>query len=352
MEELDQNELSYDDPLEDLALRRKLRQQYLSSLEQSNNPMANMAIKLAGGGIDTLSRYYANRRPMEILTGISSSPGYTTNAREEFAAIQNANRQRALDQGAMLKTLEAEATRRKNAEIMAEYRKAMMEQTGEIKRAQLGVESQKAQQLREQKEKELEQKEREFQEKIRQFNENLKVKKQKAAGGGKGKDDGGIAQGSKEKVAALSDALRSLTDYEAAFDRGGRRGRINPDTWGIGSFISSSPIDEATTKLVDDIGRMRSGGAVTQDEEARFLQMLPRSGDSDVDARRKLANLRKEFMNKLSVYGATPSVLSKIGVSGIEFENTVRVVSPEGKIGRIPKENLKKALTQGYRVVE
>lgn len=47
--------------------------------------------------------------------------------------------------------------------------------------------------------------------------------------------------------------------------------------------------------LSDLIGRMRSGGAIKNEEEAKFLKLIPRFGDSEPTVRYKLKQLDKEF---------------------------------------------------------
>jgi hypothetical protein len=143
-----------------------------------------------------------------------------------------------------------------------------------------------------------------------------KAKDAKAKASGKGAAKSPLEKLSGEqkmKVGMMGDALRSLGQYEAAYKAGSRRSRINPETTLLGSFVNDSPIDEATTKLSDDIGRLRSGGAINQDEEARFLKMLPTPADDDATAYRKLANMRTEFQNKLSVFGISEKDLSATG---------------------------------------
>lgn len=117
----------------------------------------------------------------------------------------------------------------------------------------------------------------------------------------------------KKQASMIIDALRPLTDYDTSFNKGVRRSYINPDTPLIGGLIGSTSIDRATTNLSDTIGRLRSGGAINKDEEARFVKMLPTPADSEPQARAKLKDLRAEFENKLRVYNLTPQELAGAG---------------------------------------
>lgn len=123
----------------------------------------------------------------------------------------------------------------------------------------------------------------------------------------------GVSGDKGTKIGLVASALTDLTKYEDTFRQGGRRTRTNPDTPLLGSFISSTPIDEASTKLSDTIGRLRSGGAISVDEGNRFLRMLPTAADGDESASRKLLALRTELESVLAGYGFNPD---ELGASG------------------------------------
>ena len=61
--------------------------------------------------------------------------------------------------------------------------------------------------------------------------------------------------------------------------------------------------------LADRIGRLRSGGAINSGEEARFMQFLPKAGDSDSTVKFKLGKLQSAFDNVKDTIrpGAGPS---------------------------------------------
>lgn len=117
----------------------------------------------------------------------------------------------------------------------------------------------------------------------------------------------------KQKIGFLTSGLEGLTRYEDAFGSGERQSYINPTTPLIGGLVSSTPIDEARIGLEEAIGRLASGGAINAGEEARFRKMIPTAADKDVDARRKLTNLRKDMENKLTAYGFKAGELGDMG---------------------------------------
>lgn len=117
----------------------------------------------------------------------------------------------------------------------------------------------------------------------------------------------------KEKVGNLTSMLSSLTQLEGEFAKGQRKNLIDANTPYIGRAVSENNVDIITRKLSDDIGRLRSGGAISKDEESRFLKMLPTNADSDQLAVEKFNNFRKEIVNKLQAYGIQEKQLSEIG---------------------------------------
>ena len=132
----------------------------------------------------------------------------------------------------------------------------------------------------------------------------------------------------KTKVGTYASMLETLTEYENAFRGGGRKSRIDSKTPLIGTFVSDTPIDTFTRKLTDDIGRLRSGGAINMDEEKRFLEMLPRPGDRDEMQAEKLLQVRNEVGTKLQAFGLNPDELAQSGFDG----NKLGVVGEFAKV--------------------
>lgn len=117
----------------------------------------------------------------------------------------------------------------------------------------------------------------------------------------------------KQKLGFLTGGLKSLTDYEGSFRKGERQGYLTPQTPLVGGLISSTPVDDARTQMEESIGRLASGGAINKGEEARFRSMIPKAGDNDEAAARKLTLLRKEMENKLQAYGFATGDLEQLG---------------------------------------
>lgn len=121
----------------------------------------------------------------------------------------------------------------------------------------------------------------------------------------------------RKRLDLVVDAISNLNRYDTAFDSGERRRLINPDTPIAGYALSSNPIDEATSFITESIGRLNSGGAINNDENKKFLKMVPTARDSDEAAKRKLTNLRAEFENKLTGLGFKPEQLDALGFKGV-----------------------------------
>ena len=107
----------------------------------------------------------------------------------------------------------------------------------------------------------------------------------------------------KAKIGQMTSSLQSLDELQSLIEQGKKPAYITSETPYVGQFISDKPVDVVTRKLSDDIGRLRSGGAINQDEEKRFRNMLPRPGDSKEIALNKIQGIRDEFLTRSNVYG-------------------------------------------------
>lgn len=115
------------------------------------------------------------------------------------------------------------------------------------------------------------------------------------------------------KIGAFATALESLNEYEDLFNKGDRPEYLNADSPLVGGLISDTPISAVTRKISDDIGRMRSGGAINADEEKRFKNMLPRPGDNDEIARQKINSIKDEMKTRIQTYGLSTEDMARSG---------------------------------------
>lgn len=107
----------------------------------------------------------------------------------------------------------------------------------------------------------------------------------------------------KMKAGGLASSLKTLEELEGIYNKGGSVGYVNSETPFIGGLLTDKPVDVAVRKLADDIGRLRSGGAINKDEESRFRNMLPRAGDSKDIAMQKIKSIREEFLTRSGAIG-------------------------------------------------
>lgn len=135
----------------------------------------------------------------------------------------------------------------------------------------------------------------------------------------------------KQKIGHITSGLQALTKYEDEFRKGGRQKYVDASTPLVGGIISSTPIDEARTSMEEAIGRLASGGAINKDEEARFRRMLPRAGDSDEDAARKLVDLRRDMEGKLTAYGFQTGELKGMGYDPTRLGYETDYAKQEGR---------------------
>lgn len=309
---------------EDLAeLRSKYRQRMGRALAMKGEN--NTIPRAAGGLMDALALgQQGDALSAGILTGRNIQPMAIPGAAAEVDRSIASRREKALGDVQMFKTLEDLAQKRKDAKLKLHQQNLDRESKNLYYKASLGdrAAQRELMALLAGKKMEFEGAEksadREFKAEEGQKERDNKVViagKKASKGGGAGKSAMEKLSGDqKSRVGAISDAMRSLNEYETAYNAGGRRSRINPDTRFIGGFVSASKIDELTTKLSDDIGRMRSGGAIGGSEEQRFLGMLPTSADNPTSAMSKINSLRKEFQNKLYIFGIKEPDLAKAGV--------------------------------------
>ena len=67
-----------------------------------------------------------------------------------------------------------------------------------------------------------------------------------------------------------------------------------------GQVLGTGEYEAARQQAIDVIGRMRSGGAITSDEESRFRKFLPQPYDDAQTSQYKLGLLRNAFNTLVS----------------------------------------------------
>ncbi|SIC60207.1 hypothetical protein [Mycobacteroides abscessus] len=117
-----------------------------------------------------------------------------------------------------------------------------------------------------------------------------------AAGGGSGKPMGVEAQ---KITNNASSGLSSLNDLESMIDDDpGIVARASlPDVSLLNSLTGTSGYRAAIKNVQDAMSRLRSGASMTEQEAARFDQMLPRLGDDAATVKYKIQQFRNYFGN-------------------------------------------------------
>jgi hypothetical protein len=84
----------------------------------------------------------------------------------------------------------------------------------------------------------------------------------------------------------------------------------------VGSLTGTGEYKAAVANATDVIGRLRSGGAITKDEENRFLRLLPQAFDDPATAEYKINQVASLFQKFASPSPATPDTSSLIAALG------------------------------------
>lgn len=91
-----------------------------------------------------------------------------------------------------------------------------------------------------------------------------------------------------ERLDNVRMAAGALSDLEGALNKGVS---ARPDL--VAGIFGDNEFSESATRFSEAIGRMQSGGAITKDEEGRFLRLIPKFNDSDEIRKQKIANMRQ-----------------------------------------------------------
>lgn len=139
------------------------------------------------------------------------------------------------------------------------------------------------------------------------------------------------------KVGGIADALASLDQIRDAMSKGVGPSRINPNTPGIGTFVSDNQFTSAQRTLDEAVGRLQSGGVIGKEEIVTFREMGPRPADTDpVIIAQKLANQERFLNNKLTAFGFGADELSGMGFK-TKFE-PVKEASKGGVMDLVSKK--------------
>lgn len=103
----------------------------------------------------------------------------------------------------------------------------------------------------------------------------------------------GSGKVSKDQANAES-GLRSLQSFVNIMTSDGGALGLSALPFGLGN-ANAQTLDVASNNIKDVIGRLRSGGAITEDEEKRYKKMIPKITDSDQARQEKVATLESLF---------------------------------------------------------
>lgn len=121
---------------------------------------------------------------------------------------------------------------------------------------------------------------------------------------------GGETQG---KVGGIASGIRALSEMRNAISQGEGPSYIDANTPFVGKALSDNQYTKSERVLSEVVGRLQSGGAIGKDEEARFVAMGPRPGDSKEVRLQKLNDQMAFLENKLTGFGFSTKDLNELG---------------------------------------
>lgn len=163
-------------------------------------------------------------------------------------------------------------------------------------------------------------------------------RKAELSGRGKGKGGKGLSGDAAKTLAIGTKGQEALNQMEALFDSGevklGALSQITP------TFMLSESGQKFRTlrdDLADMIGRLRSGGAINEGEEKRFMRLLPKLGD-------KIGTIKFKIKRLKEMLKAVVDAMRPEGGGGEAFEvkskeESAKDVLPEDTKGPLPTAN-------------
>jgi hypothetical protein len=88
--------------------------------------------------------------------------------------------------------------------------------------------------------------------------------------------------------------IKAVGDVKNALDAG-----VSARPEMVAGVIGDNPFSEAIRRFAEAIGRMQSGGAISKDEEKRFIALMPKWNDSREMQEQKLLNIQELLENRL-----------------------------------------------------
>ena len=297
-------------------LKKRYQDKFLASqLQESSNPYADLGLKLAGGGLDLLSRQSAaSLDPVATLTGRNVASQPTTNAaaqvQQALAARDTAIRQKALDASSGLAQIQKMIDEKNQKDYLAKR------QPLELAKLQAEVESIKP-------DKELNRLYRQAQ---------IDALKNRSVGSigsiGAGKT---LPASQAEAAGTAQAASQALDDITGIIEKnndiiGPMSGRVS-QLAALGQFgergKQAANIKGAIDQRAQIIGKYLEGGKLTDQDIVRYRQQLPQITDTPEVAQAKINSLRRLLANKQQ------AELSALQGAGYATGGIQRMATPE-----------------------
>jgi hypothetical protein len=147
--------------------------------------------------------------------------------------------------------------------------------------------------------------------KERMFGLKMAQARQKMAAGPKlGSED-------KKALGFTGTLLRELPKLKALYESDA--GTIRPGI--IGTLTGKNEIESVAEAIAENYGRLQSGGAISKDEESRFLSRLGTMMDSKEIRLQKLQQIMDEIQDKHNIYGGSAMAQRAPSAGGMDWDS-------------------------------
>lgn len=153
-----------------------------------------------------------------------------------------------------------------------------------------------------------------------------------------------------ENVAKVTSALQGLNDMKASLAKGGESGIRAVGA--IPLIRGANEFEAAQQMVIENIGRLQSGGAISPSEFDNFKNLLPRYEDNDQIRQQKMNQAQSFLDNKLKVYGVNAEDLGAMtGQLGNTNSSPTVKVEYNGQVYMMSPEDAQQAQQEGGKLI-
>lgn len=357
------------DDLELEALQKRLQQKMLAGqMRDSEDPNADLALNLAGGFTDLLSRHaQAGQDIASVATGIKGPsqaiPSAQNAVQQAINSRQTRVRQQALDDANAANSIQKliDAKREREDKIKAEKRANLLAGVQEGAdggfaytpggAAELTLAEKKAQIAKSNAEAASIPEDRRLKRKLTEAQiASLTNKAEKSAGPKEYKKEQYDAAGFAQRMRQAEDVFGNLTS------NGFNRGTVGA---GLSSMLPAAAQGEALRSneqaernFVNAILRRESGAAISPAEfDNAAQQYFPRAGDTPEVIAQKAANRKQAVLTMQAAAGGAMDQVDYVNPFKSPAPQGIRMQAPDGSVRIVPADQVEAAKAAGGKVL-